>query len=182
MAVRSIIEDKQDIQKELLKKLKLKNFLAVPKIEKVIINVSSKDLGENQKLFENMVEELKLISGQKPIVRRAKKSVAGFKIKEGDPVGFKVTLRGKKMNDFLFRLFNIVLPRARDFKGLPFKGFDKEGNYTLGLKEQTVFPEIAYDQIQLVHGLEITLRIRNSDPKKSRILLEIMGIPFLKTM
>lgn len=181
MVVKLLTRDKQGIQKELASKLAISNFLALPCIKKVVINVSHREFKDNPKFLENIVQELKLISGQKPIVRKARQSIAGFKIRKGDPVGLMVTLRGKKMADFLFRLFNIVLPRVRDFKGLSSKRFDKEGNYTLGLKEQTVFPEIPYDKIVKLHGLEITLQIKNSDPQKSQVFLETLGVPILKT-
>lgn len=181
MPVKSLITDKKIIQKELAKKLSLKNALALPRVEKVSVNVSLGGLRENPKLLESISQEIALIAGQKPVVKPVRKSISSFKIRQGDPVGLAVTLRGKKMGDFLFRLFNVVLPRVRDFKGLAPKGFDQQGNFTLGLKEQVAFPEISPDQIHQIHGLEITIRIKNSDPQKSQTLLETLGVPILKT-
>lgn len=170
----------KELQSELSKKLEIKNLHALPVVEKVVINVGTGKYEIEPKLQEEAIKTLTIISGQKPVVTHAKKAIAGFKIRENDSIGVKVTLRGKRMYAFLERLANLVLPRLRDFKGVSEKSFDKEGNYTMPIKEQIVFPEIPYNEIQKVHGMQITIKISNSDKKKSKILIETIGMPFTK--
>jgi len=160
----------------LVKKYNLKNKLAAWKVTKVVLNVG---LGKvEEKVRKQIAQELAAISGQKPRVCQARKSVAGFGIRAGEPIGLSVTLRGKKMYDFLEKLFAIVLPQVRDFKGLQLKNFDGRGNYTLGLSEQVVFPEIDVSESERTWGLEITIVTNTSDDKKAKELLELLGAPF----
>ena len=171
---------KKKIVSELQKKLGIKNPLALPYVEKIVINMRVPEGKESQEAIDQAAEDLKLISGQKPRVCRAKQAVAGFKLREGDPIGLKVTLRGKMMYDFLERFFSIVLPRLRDFHGLSSKKFDQGGNFNIGLKEQTVFPEIDIDKIKIIRGLQVTIVVKNADRDKSMVLLESLGLPFSK--
>lgn len=164
----------------LIKELGYSNKFQVPRLEKLIINVGLGDGAQNAKLFDLGIEELQLITGQKPLVTRAKKSIAGFKIRQGMPIGAKVTLRGERMNHFLAKLTGIILPRIRDFRGLSPKAFDGRGNYNLGLKDQLVFPEINYDKVQRTRGLNITIVTSATTDKEARLLLEQLGFPFQK--
>jgi large subunit ribosomal protein L5 len=149
-------------------------------LEKVVVGIGLGEAVSNAKALEGAEKDLPIITGQKPIITRSKKSIANFKLREGMPIGLKVTLRQKKMFDFLDRLINVVLPRGREFQGVPRNAFDGRGNYTLGLKEQTIFPEIEYDKIDKVRGLEITIVTTARTDEEGRLLLELLGMPFSK--
>ncbi len=170
----------QTILAELMTELNLKNRWQTPRLEKVIINVGVGDAKDSQKLFEEVTKNLAKISGQKPVVTKAKKSIAGFKIRAGQPVGVRVTLRGERMYDFLDKLTAIALPRLRDFRGLSLKGFDGHGNYNLGVTEQVIFPEIPFDAVQKIHGLNITVVTTAANDEQARALLSKLGLPFEK--
>lgn len=172
---------KQEVLQALKKQLGHENDFQVPRLEKIIVNVGLGDGAQNAKLFDAGVAELQAITGQKPVVTRAKKSIAGFKIRQGMPIGAKVTLRGDRMYDFLSKLTSVVLPRIRDFRGLNPSGFDGLGNYNLGLKDQLVFPEIDYDKVLRMRGLNITVVTSARNDMEARALLEHMGFPFRKS-
>ena len=175
---------KEKYRKEIVPKLMevrgYKNIMEVPKLEKVVVGIGLGEAVTNAKALEGAEKDLPIITGQKPIITRSKKSIANFKLREGMPIGLKVTLRQKKMFDFLDRLINVVLPRGREFQGVPRNAFDGRGNYTLGLKEQTIFPEIEYDKIDKVRGLEITIVTTARTDEEGRLLLELLGMPFSK--
>ena len=164
----------------LMAKFNYSNINEVPKLEKIVLNMGLGDEKDNSKSFQLAVEELKLISGQKPIVTKAKKSVANFKVREGQNIGAKVTLRAGKMYDFLDKLMSIVLPRVRDFKGVPTKSFDGRGNYAMGLKEQLIFPEISYDQVEKTRGLDICVVTTAKTDEEATELLALLGMPFAR--
>lgn len=164
----------------LMAKFNYTNINEVPKLEKIVLNMGLGDEKDNSKSFQLAVEELKLISGQKPIVTKAKKSVANFKVREGQNIGAKVTLRAGKMYDFLDKLMSIVLPRVRDFKGVPTKSFDGRGNYAMGLKEQLIFPEISYDQVEKTRGLDICVVTTAKSDEEAKELLALLGMPFAR--
>ena len=164
----------------LMAKFNYTNINEVPKLEKIVLNMGLGDEKDNSKSFQLAVEELKLISGQKPIVTKAKKSVANFKVREGQNIGAKVTLRAGKMYDFLDKLMSIVLPRVRDFKGVPTKSFDGRGNYAMGLKEQLIFPEISYDQVEKTRGLDICVVTTAKTDEEAKELLALLGMPFAR--
>jgi len=163
-----------------LKKFDYKSVMQIPKIEKVVINMGVGEAVGNAKILDAAVEDLKKIAGQKPVVTRAKKSIAGFKLRENMPIGAKVTLRGDRMYYFLDKLFNVSLPRVRDFRGVSNKSFDGRGNYTLGLKEQLIFPEIEYDKIDKVRGMDIVIVTTAKSDEEALELLTQMGMPFVK--
>ncbi|OYD06523.1 50S ribosomal protein L5 [Paludifilum halophilum] len=167
-----------EISPALMKKFEYKSPMQVPKIEKIIINMGVGEAVQNPKALDSAVEDLEIISGQKPVVTRAKKSIAGFKLRAGMPIGTKVTLRGERMYDFLDKLINVALPRVRDFRGISPKAFDGRGNYTLGLKEQLVFPEIEYDKVDKVRGMDIVIVTTADTDEEARELLTQMGMPF----
>jgi large subunit ribosomal protein L5 len=169
---------KQEITPKLMDKFGYKNVMQVPKIEKIIINIGVGEAIQNPNALDGAVNDLMSITGQKPIVTKAKKSIAGFKLREGMPIGCKVTLRGERMYDFLNRLINIVLPRVRDFRGVSPQAFDGRGNYSLGIKEQTIFPEIEYDKIDKIRGLEVVIVTSAHTDEEARELLKSMGMPF----
>ncbi|GGG90443.1 50S ribosomal protein L5 [Paenibacillus radicis (ex Gao et al. 2016)] len=169
-----------DITPALMQKFNYTTVMQVPKIEKVVINMGVGEAVANSKVLDVAVEELRIISGQKPVVTRAKKSIAGFKLREDMPIGVKVTLRGERMYYFLDKLFNISLPRVRDFRGVSTKAFDGRGNYTLGLKEQLIFPEIEYDKVDKVRGMDIVIVTTAKTDEESRELLTQLGMPFAK--
>ncbi|MGE4518331.1 MAG: 50S ribosomal protein L5 [Desulfobacteraceae bacterium] len=169
---------KTEIVPKLTETFGYKNLMEVPKIEKVVLNMGLGDAVSNNKLLDSAVEELKLISGQKPVVTRAKKSIAAFKLRQGMPIGCMVTLRKEKMYDFLTRLINIALPRVKDFKGVSGKSFDGSGNYTLGIREQIIFPEIVYDKIDKVKGLNISIVTTAKTDNEAKELLKLLGMPF----
>ncbi|WP_069650749.1 50S ribosomal protein L5 [Caloranaerobacter ferrireducens] len=164
----------------LMEKFKYKNIMEVPKIEKVVLNMGIGDAKDNPKSLEAAVEELTLIAGQKAVVTRAKKAISNFKIRAGMPVGARVTLRGERMYDFLDKFMNIALPRVRDFRGVSSTSFDGRGNYSLGIREQLIFPEIDYDKIDRVRGLDITVVTTAKTDEEAKALLELMGMPFKK--
>ena len=169
---------KQDITPKMMEKFSYKNVMQVPKLEKVIINVGVGEAIQNPKALDGAVNDLTIIAGQKPVITKAKKSIAGFKLREGMPIGCKVTLRGERMYDFLSRLVNIVLPRVRDFRGVSPQAFDGRGNYSLGIKEQTIFPEIDYDKIDKIRGLEVIIVTSAKTDEEAREILKSMGMPF----
>ena len=169
-----------EVTPALLQKFSYKSVMQVPKIEKVVINMGVGDAAGNAKLLDAAVEEMQTIAGQKPVITKAKKSIAGFKLREGMPIGVKVTLRGDRMYYFLDKLFNIALPRVRDFRGVSSKAFDGRGNYTLGLKEQLIFPEIEYDKVDKIRGMDIVIVTTAKTDEESRELLAQMGMPFVK--
>lgn len=171
---------KNELKNKMTEKFGYKNIHQVPKLEKIVVNCCSKESVTNSKIVQSIVDDLGAITGQKPVVAKAKKSIAGFKLREGMPLGASVTLRGEKMYEFLDRLINITLPRVRDFRGVSAKGFDGRGNYTLGLKEQIIFPEISYDQIDKVRGLGISIVTTAKNNEEGRELLNLFGMPFTK--
>ena len=166
---------------QLMGELGVTNRMAVPKMVKVVLNIGLGQAAHDKGVLDKAADQLTVITGQKPKVTRAKASIANFKIREGDPVGLTVTLRGKRMEGFLVKLITVTLPRVRDFHGVSGGAFDKQGNYTLGLHEQIVFPEIDYAKIDKIRGLEITMVTNAGDAKISRRLLELIGIPFTKS-
>jgi len=165
-------------KKELKSKFAYKNIHQIPKITKIIINSVTKDAVANPKLVDSIVEDLAAISGQKPVIAKAKKSIASFKLRQNQPLGAFVTLRGQKMYEFLERLINFSLPRVKDFRGVSFKAFDGVGNYTLGLKEHIIFPEINFDKIDKVRGMAITIVTTSKNNEETRTLLASLGFPF----
>jgi large subunit ribosomal protein L5 len=160
--------------------LEIKNPMQVPSLEKIIISVGTGFAMKDNKLMQNIQDTISLIAGQKATIIEARKSVAGFKVREGMPVGVKVTLRGKKMYEFLDRLISIALPRVKDFRGIKRNGFDGRGNYNFGLTEQLIFPEINYDSVMQIHGMNITMVTTSNSDKEAFALLEKMGVPFAK--
>ncbi len=173
----------EKIVPDLIKKFSYKNVMQVPKIEKIVLNMGLGKVtegGKNNKIIEEAVEELATIVGQMPVITKAKKSIAGFKLREEMPIGCMVTLRGTIMYEFLDRLINLSLPRVRDFKGVSHRAFDGTGNYTLGIKEHVIFPEIDYSKIQLVKGMNITIVTTSKTDSESKEMLELFGLPFIK--
>ncbi|MCQ4088847.1 50S ribosomal protein L5 [Saccharibacillus sp. JS10] len=164
----------------LMQKFGYSSVMQVPKLEKVVINMGVGEAVSNSKVLDTAVAELEQIAGQKPVITRAKKSIAGFKLRENMPIGTKVTLRGERMYQFLDKLFNVSLPRVRDFQGVSNKAFDGRGNYTLGLKEQLIFPEIQYDQVDKVRGMDIVIVTTAKTDEEGRELLAGLGMPFAK--
>ena len=169
---------KDEIVPQLMKDFGFKNLMQVPKLERIVVNMGLGEAVQNAKLIESAAEELKAITGRKPVITRAKKSIAGFKLREGMPIGVMVTLRGEQMYDFLDRLVSLALPRTRDFKGISPKAFDGRGNYTLGIREQIVFPEINYDKIDRIKGMNVTLVTTAETDEQGRALLKSLGMPF----
>ncbi|MEB3103458.1 50S ribosomal protein L5 [Ferviditalea candida] len=169
-----------DVTPQLMQKFNYTTVMQVPKIEKVVINMGVGEAVSNSKILDSAVSELQAIAGQKPVVTKAKKSIAGFKLREGMPIGVKVTLRGDRMYYFLDKLFNVALPRVRDFRGVSTKAFDGRGNYTLGLKEQLIFPEIEYDKIDKTRGMDIVIVTTARTDEEARELLDQLGMPFAK--
>src|SRR5690625_5273447 len=170
----------EEIVKKLVEKFDYDSVMEAPKVDKIVINMGVGDAVQNTKALDNAVEELTLISGQKPLITRAKKSIAGFRLREGMPIGAKVTLRGQRMYDFLQKLINVSLPRVRDFRGISTKAFDGRGNYTLGVKEQLIFPEVDYDQVSKVRGMDIVIVTTANTDEEARELLTELGMPFQK--
>ena len=162
----------------LTKKFEYKSTMQVPKLDKIVINIGLGDTRENPKALENAMKELAQITGQKPIVTKAKKSIAAFKIREGQDLGCKVTLRKDKMYDFAYKLFNVALPRVRDFRGVSADSFDGRGNYSMGLKEQLIFPEIEYDKVDKLRGMDIIFVTTAETDEEARELLRLLGMPF----
>ncbi len=170
----------QEVTKALMEKFQYSNVMEIPKIEKIVVNMGLGEAKDNPKAVQVAVAELATITGQQPVVTKAKKSIANFKLREGMPIGTKVTLRGETMYEFMDRLFTIALPRVRDFKGTNANAFDGRGNYTLGVKEQLIFPEIEYDKIDKVRGMDITFVTTAKSDEEARELLTLMGMPFSK--
>ena len=165
---------------KLMKELEIKNIMECPKLEKIIVNMGVGEATQNSKLMDAAMADLTIITGQKPILRKAKKSEAGFKLREGMPIGAKVTLRKERMYDFLDRLVNVVLPRVRDFEGVPSNSFDGRGNYSVGLRDQLVFPEIDFDKVEKLLGMSITMVSSAKTDEEGRALLKAFGMPFKK--
>lgn len=170
----------KDLIPKLQKKFEIKNPMAVPKLVKIVINCGLGEALTEKKALEKMDAQLQIICGQKPVVTKAKKAISSFKLREGDPIGLKVTLRKKRMWDFFTRLISVALPRVHDFRGVSKKGFDGTGNYTLGIAEQTIFPELDFDLIDKVRGFEITFITTSKTNEEGKALLEGLGIPFEK--
>jgi large subunit ribosomal protein L5 len=168
----------KEVAPALKKELELKNFMAVPKLHKIVINMGVGDATQNAKLMDPAVNELGQIAGQKPVVTRAKKSIAAFKVREGMAIGAMVTLRGEKMYEFLDRFISVTLPRVRDFKGVSTKSFDGRGNYTIGLKDQLIFPEIDYAKVDKMKGMNVTIVTTAKSDNEARALLKQLGMPF----
>ena len=171
---------KAEVAPALMKKFSYKSVMQIPKVDKVIINVGCGEARENPKAIDAVIRDLGLITGQKAVVCNAKKSVANFKLREGMPNGVKVTLRGEKMYEFLDRFFNLALPRVRDFRGINPNSFDGRGNYSMGIREQLIFPEIEYDKIDKVRGMDICIVTTAPTDEEARELLSLMGAPFAK--
>jgi large subunit ribosomal protein L5 len=170
----------KEVTPALMSKFNYKSVMEVPKLDKIVLNMGVGDAVANAKALDNAVEELSTITGQKPVVTRAKKSIAGFRLREGMPIGAKVTLRGERMYEFLDKLVSVSLPRVRDFRGISKKAFDGRGNYTLGIKEQLIFPEIDYDKVSKVRGMDIVIVTTAKTDEESRELLTQFGMPFQK--
>ena len=169
----------EEVAPALMKKFEYKSVMQIPKIDKVVVNVGCGEARDNAKVLDNVVRDLGIITGQKAIVTKAKKSVANFKLREGMPIGAKVTLRHDKMWEFMDRLFNVALPRVRDFRGINANAFDGRGNYALGIKEQLIFPEIEYDKIDKIRGMDIIVCTTAQTDEEARELLRAMGAPFV---
>jgi large subunit ribosomal protein L5 len=178
----SRLQDKynNEVVPALMEKFGYQNIMQAPKIEKVVLNMGVGEARDNPKALESAVKEMTTICGQKPVVTKAKKSVSNFKLREGMSVGCKVTLRGIKMFDFLDKLMNVALPRVRDFRGVPAKSFDGRGNYALGIKEQLIFPEIDYDKVDAIRGMDIIITTTAKSDEEARELLKLMGMPFTR--
>ncbi|KIM04962.1 MAG: 50S ribosomal protein L5 [Sulfurovum sp. AS07-7] len=169
-----------DIVPALREELGIKNVMQTPKLEKIVISVGAGEEGKDTKLIQNMADTISLIAGQKALITNAKKSVAGFKAREGSPSGIKVTLRGENMFNFFDKLVSIALPRVKDFRGTPRKGFDGRGNYSFGLQEQLMFPEVEFDKVLKTHGMNINIVTTTENDKEAFLLLEKLGMPFAK--
>ena len=169
-----------EVAPALMKKFSYKSVMQIPKLDKIVVNVGAGEAKDNAKVIDNIVNDLGLITGQKAHICRAKKSVANFKLREGMPIGAKVTLRGERMYEFLDRLFNVALPRVRDFRGINPNSFDGRGNYSMGLKEQLIFPEIDYDKVDKVRGMDISFITTAETDEEARELLTLMGAPFAR--
>lgn len=180
MAARLRETYKNEVFNKLMDEFKYDNVMQVPKLEKITINIGLGEAKDNPKLMESAVQELGIIAGQKPVVTKAKKSVANFKVRAGMPVGTKVTLRGDRMYVFADKFFNIALPRVRDFKGVSKNAFDGRGNYSMGIKEQLIFPEIVYDQVDMVKGMNIVFTTSAKTDEEAQALLKYLGMPFEK--
>lgn len=171
---------KNEIMDAMTKKFGYKNVMEVPKLDKIVINMGVGEAKENAKVLDSAVKDLEIITGQKAVLTRAKNSVANFKIREGMPIGCKTTLRGEKMYDFMDRLVNLALPRVRDFRGVSADSFDGRGNYALGIKEQLIFPEIEYDKVEKVRGMDVIVVTTAKTDEEARELLRLFGMPFAK--
>ena len=162
----------------LMKKFNYKSVMEVPKLDKIVINIGLGDVKENPKSLENAIKDLAQITGQQPVITKARKSIAAFKLREGVNIGCKVTLRSDKMYDFAYKLFNVALPRVRDFRGVSNKSFDGRGNYSMGIKEQLIFPEIEYDKVDKIRGMDIIFATTAKTDEEAKELLKLMGMPF----
>ena len=171
---------KNDITNKLVEQFNYSSVMEVPKVDKIVVNMGVGDAVSNAKNLDKAVAELTLLTGQKPVITKAKKSIAGFRLREGMPIGAKVTLRGQRMYDFLDKLISVSLPRVRDFQGISNKAFDGRGNYTLGVKEQLIFPEINYDNVDKVRGMDIVIVTTAKTDEESHALLKELGMPFKK--
>ena len=171
----------KEIRPALQKELGLKNTMAVPRLEKIVLNMGLGEATQNVKIMDPLVADLALVAGQKPVTTRAKKSIAAFKVREGMPIGAMVTLRGDKMYEFLDRLISVALPRVRDFQGVSTKSFDGRGNYTLGMRDQLIFPEVDYSRVDKLKGMNVTIVTTAKDDNQARALLRQFGIPFRQT-
>lgn len=171
---------KNEVTPALMSKFEYTSVMQVPKVDKIVINMGVGDAVQNTKALDAAVEDLQIISGQKPVITKAKKSIAGFRLREGMPIGTKVTLRGERMYEFLDKLISISLPRVRDFRGVSKKAFDGRGNYTLGVKEQLIFPEIDYDKVSKIRGMDIVIVTTANSDEEARELLTQFGMPFQK--
>ena len=180
MTSRMQVKYKEEIVSALMERFKYKNIMEVPKLNKIVINIGLGSAKDNPKVLESALRDLEIISGQKPVITTAKKSIANFKVREGMKIGTKVTLRETTMYDFLDRLVNIALPRVRDFRGVSASSFDGRGNYALGIKEQLIFPEIVYDMIDQIRGMDIIIVTTAKTDEESKALLELLGMPFKK--
>lgn len=178
MQARMLTSYREDVVPQLLEEFQFRNQYEVPRLEKIVVNIGLGEAVQNARVLDAAIDDLTTITGQKPVVTRAKKSVAGFRLREGMPIGAKVTLRGARMYEFLDRLIGTALPRIRDFRGLSPMSFDGRGNYTLGLSEQIVFPEIDYDSIDKTRGMEITIVTTANNDEEGRRLLALLGMPF----
>lgn len=170
----------QEVAPALMKKFGYKSIMQVPKLDKIVVNVGAGDAKDNNKMLESISNDIAAITGQKPIITRARKSVANFKLREGMAIGVKVTLRGERMYEFMDRLFNVALPRVRDFSGINANAFDGRGNYSMGVREQLIFPEIEYDKIDKVRGMDINFITTAKTDEEAKELLELLGAPFAK--
>ena len=169
---------KNEVVPALMKKFNYKSVMEVPKLEKIVLNVGLGDIRENPKALENTINDLSIITGQKPVVTKARKSIAAFKIREGVNMGCKVTLRSEKMYEFAYKFFNVALPRVRDFRGVSANSFDGRGNYSMGIKEQLIFPEIEYDKVDKLRGMDIIFVTTAKTDEEARELLTLLGMPF----
>ena len=168
----------KEIVPALMKKFNYKSVMQVPKLDKIVINIGLGDIKENPKSLENAINDLMIITGQRPVITKARKSIAAFKLREGVNVGCKVTLRSDKMYDFAYKLFNVALPRVRDFRGVSADSFDGRGNYAMGVKEQLIFPEIEYDKVDKLRGMDIIFVTTANSDEEAKELLKLMGMPF----
>ncbi|UCF88509.1 MAG: 50S ribosomal protein L5 [bacterium] len=171
---------REEIVPAMMKTFNYGNVMEVPKLEKIVVNMGLGEALENARILDTSMEELSRITGQRPVLTRARKSIANFKLREGNPIGCRVTLRRKRMYDFIYRLLNIALPRVRDFKGVSTRGFDGRGNYTLGIREQLIFPEVNYDDVEKIKGMNITIVTSAKTDEEARELLDLIGLPFRK--
>jgi large subunit ribosomal protein L5 len=171
---------REEVVPAMMKTFNYSNVMQVPRLEKVVINMGLGEALENARVLDTSIEELSKITGQRPVITRARKSIANFKLREGNPIGCRVTLRRKRMNDFVYRLLNVALPRVRDFKGVSPRGFDGRGNYTLGVREQLIFPEVNYDDVEKIKGMNVTIVTSAKTDEEAKELLGILGIPFRK--
>ena len=180
MANRVKVRYESEVKANLMKEFNYSSVMEIPKIEKIVVNIGVGDATGNSKLIDDSVKELQQITGQKPVVTKAKKSIATFKLREGMPIGCKVTLRGERMYEFYDKLVSITLPRTRDFRGVNKNAFDGRGNYTLGIKEQTIFPEINFEQVNRVRGMDVVIVTTAKTDAEARFLLKELGFPFAK--
>lgn len=171
---------REEIVPAMMKTFNYSNVMQVPRLEKVVINMGLGEALENARVLDTSMDELSKITGQKPVLTRARKSIANFKLRDGNPIGCRVTLRRQRMYDFTYRLLNIALPRVRDFKGVSPRGFDGRGNYTLGVREQLIFPEINYDDVEKIKGMNITIVTSAKTDEEAKELLDLLGVPFKK--
>lgn len=180
MTSRLKVKYNEEVSKALMDKLGYENVMQIPKLEKVVINMGIGEAKDNPKVLESAVKDLEIITGQRPVITKSKKSIANFKLRDGMNVGAKVTLRGERMYDFLDKLMNVALPRVRDFRGVSSRSFDGRGNYALGIKEQLIFPEIEYDMVDSIRGMDIVIVTTANTDEEARVFLQEMGMPFKK--